>query len=70
MFIVERVPPKRMLQLSTLACLLSSSVVAARAGQSEHVLFASALVFGFAVSWQFGAAYSWASEHIDVAVRD
>jgi len=68
MFVVDRVAPRRMLKWSSIACLLAAAAVAAKADESAAVLYACAIVFGFAISWQFGAAYSWASEHIDVVV--
>lgn len=69
MFVVDRVSPRRMLKWSSVACLCAATAVALKADESAAVLYACALVFGFAISWQFGAAYSWASEHIDVVVR-
>ena len=68
MFVVGRLSPKRMLQLSTFGCLVAAVVTAAAADKFVTLFYASALVFGFAVSWQFGAAYSWVSEHLDVVV--
>jgi len=67
MFVVGRVSPRRMLKWSAAACLCAAAAVALKADQSAAVLYACALVFGFAISWQFGAAYSWASERLDVA---
>ena len=68
MFVVGRLSPKRMLRLSTCGCLVAAALSATAADKSAAVLFTSTLLFGMAVSWQFGAAFSWASEHIDVVV--
>ncbi len=69
MFVVDWLSPRKMLQLSTTACLVSALAVSMKADESAEMLYACALMFGFAVSWQFGAAYSWVSEHLDVVVR-
>ncbi len=69
MFVVNRWPPRRMLRLSTTGCFIIACVITMEADKTAEVLHVCALLFGFTISWQYGAGYSWASEHLDVAVR-
>ncbi len=68
MFVVNHCPPHQMLQLSTISCFIVAIMVALEADKTAEVLYVCALLFGFAISWQYGAGYSWASAHLDVAV--
>ncbi len=68
MFLVEWLSPRRMVQISSTGCFLVACVLALKADESAFVLFASTFTFGFMVSWEFGAAFSWISEHVDVVV--
>ena len=36
------------------------------ADQSTELLYACAALFGFAISWQWGSAFSWCAQYIDV----
>ena len=68
MFIVDKFSPRVMLKYSTISCFIASLLIAVKGDESATFLFGGAFIFGFAVSWQFGAAFSWAAEHVDVAV--
>lgn len=65
-FVINVIPPKLMLKSSIFLCLLSTILLSWQGDNSANFLFAAAAFFGFAVSWQFGAGFSWTSEHMDV----
>ena len=67
-FLVKSFSPKSMLKSAVFACVASAVLVVLKADESETMLLTGAFVYGMSVSWQFGAGFSWASEHLDVVV--
>lgn len=63
---VKLATPKSMLQTSLGLCLISTCLLSLQADKSADLLYLCAAIFGFAISWQFGSAYSWASHYLDV----
>lgn len=68
MFVAHIAPPKLMLKMSLIMCLFSSIVISIFASESQLILVGCAGFYGFAISWQLGAAYSWAAKYLDVVV--
>ena len=68
MFASYAFPPTLLLKSSICLSLLTGIVISARAGDSAGVLRACAATFGLAISWQFGAMYSFLAEKMDVVV--
>lgn len=66
MFVIDLLSPKNLLKYSTLGCLLSALILVAKGAESAFLLYTAATIFGFCISSQFGAAYSWSAENMDV----
>ena len=45
---------------------MSSILLSFEGGNSVHLLFICAGILGFAISWQYGSAFSWSAQYIDV----
>ena len=58
--------PRNMLIISLTLCLSASIVLGLVATTSAIGLYAAAAMVGFAVSWQYGSAFSWTAQKIDV----
>ena len=65
-FVVSLVSPKTMIRVSLILCTLSTLLLSIEAEKSSTLLFVSASIYGFAISWQYASAYSWTAENIDV----
>eukprot|EP00095_Tigriopus_kingsejongensis_P009984 maker-scaffold17_size721972-snap-gene-6.22 protein:Tk09984 transcript:maker-scaffold17_size721972-snap-gene-6.22-mRNA-1 annotation:"sodium-dependent glucose transporter 1" len=66
MFVAHIVPPKLLLKSSIVMCLMLSAVISVLAAKSATVLYTCAGLYGFALSWQYASAYSWAAKFLDV----
>ena len=51
--------PRTMLAVSLGSCLAASVLLAALGSLSPVGLYAGSAMVGFAVSWQYGSAFSW-----------
>ncbi|XP_059093084.1 sodium-dependent glucose transporter 1-like isoform X2 [Tigriopus californicus] len=66
MFVAHVGSPKLMLKISLAICFPASLFTSIFAAKSQLLFVSCAGVYGFAISWQFGAAYSWAAKYLDV----
>ena len=69
MIIVTLIIPKVMMVLSVTVCLVATLLISFEGGETANYLFAGAALYGFAISWHYGAGVSWTAEHMDVVVR-
>ena len=60
------VRPRNMLLVSLTLCLAASVVLAATASSSALGLYVGSGLVGFGVSWQYGSAFSWTAQKMDV----
>ena len=65
-FFVQFMTPKAMLKVSLLLCFVVGLTITYIGPYSANFLFLSVLMFGFAVSWQYGSMFSYCSEHMDL----
>ena len=63
---VNFMTPKLMLKFSLILCTLSTLLLSLEADNSVTLLYICTALFGFAVSWQWGSAFSWSAENLDV----
>ena len=63
---VKLMRPKLMLKLSLALCAISTTILSLKADDSSNLLYACTALFGFAISWQFGSAFSWSAQFMDV----
>lgn len=63
---VKLMKPTLMLKTSLVTCFLSTALISWQGDQSAFLLYTGASLFGFAVSWQYGSAFSWAAQFMDV----
>lgn len=60
------VKPRNMLLVSLTFCLLASIVLVTSAFKSATGLYVGSGLVGFGVSWQYGSAFSWTAQKVDV----
>ena len=65
-FLVQYISPKKMLKISLSCSCLMTVILTLMSTYSASFLYLSVLLYGLALSWQFGSMYSWCSEHMDL----
>ena len=63
---VNFMTPKFMLKFSLTLCTLSTLLLSLEADNSVTLLYICTALFGFAISWQYGSAFSWSAANLDV----
>ena len=63
---VNFMTPKLMLKFSLILCTLSTLLLSIEADNSVTLLYICTALFGFAISWQWGSAFTWSAENLDV----
>lgn len=63
---VKFMSPKFMLKFCIMLCAISSILLSMEADRSASLLYICAGLYGFAISWQYGSAFSWSAQFMDV----
>jgi len=63
---VSFLKPRTIIMISLVNCVLAAILLCVVAGTSMYGLYLGTAWIGFALSWQFGATYSWVATKVDI----